>query len=251
MSLSVNGIAIDLRSLAREIDRHRDTADPESAACRSLLSRELLRQRAVQLRLIGNDAALEPSVTDALLARDMPVPEPTDAECLAYYHRHPAQFREGDGVEASHILFSVTPQRPLIAAQQQAEQLLLWLHDQPMQFEAAARRHSACPSASSGGYLGVLLRGQCAPEFELVLFDGNRTGLLSRLINTRYGFHIVRIERRIDGELQAFEAVRPAIARRLAQQARARIMRLYIARLAGAADISGSLGGMVPSQPFQ
>ena len=102
MSLCVNGIVIDARRVADEIDRHRDAADPQLAARHALVSRELLRQRARDLRLLDTaDGAnvSDDAVIDALFTRDVQVRRPTEAECRAYFHAHAGQFRVGDKVQ--------------------------------------------------------------------------------------------------------------------------------------------------------
>lgn len=243
MSLSVNGIVIDARRVADEIDLHRDAADPEAAAQRALVSRELLRQRARDLRLLTDDDDANTSddaIVDVLFTRDVQVRRPTEAECRAYFHEHAGQFRVGDKVQASHILFALSAGVPLSTTLQRAQSALDTVLAEPASFESVAQSMSDCPSGRTGGSLGMLARGSGAPEFELVLFCGDRLGVLPRLVNTRYGFHVVRIERRVKGRMPPFERVAERIAALLYEQARARALRHYVALLAGAADISGA-----------
>ncbi|MGR9578136.1 peptidylprolyl isomerase [Pandoraea sputorum] len=241
MSLSVNGIVIDARRVADEIDQHRDAADPEAAAQRALVSRELLRQRARDLRLLAEDAgASDDAVVDALFTRDVQVRRPTEAECRTYFHDHAGQFRVGDKVQASHILFALSAGVPLSSTLGRAQSALDAVLAEPTSFETVAQAMSDCPSGRSGGSLGMLARGSGAPEFELVLFCGDRLGVLPRLVNTRYGFHVVRIERRVKGRMPPFERVAERIAAQLYEQARARALHHYVALLADAAEISGA-----------
>ena len=74
---------------------------------------------------------------------------------------------------------------------------------------------SNCPSGQHGGNLGQIGRGDTVPEFERALFRLGPTGLLRELVKTRYGFHIVAVDRRIPGATLPFEAVRERIAERL------------------------------------
>ncbi|VVE20829.1 peptidylprolyl isomerase [Pandoraea fibrosis] len=243
MSLSVNGIVIDARRVADEIDLHRDAADPEAAAQRALVSRELLRQRARDLRLLADTddgSASDDAIVDALFTRDVQVRRPTEAECRAYFHEHAGQFRVGDKVQASHILFALSAGVPLSSTLSRAQSALDAVLAEPASFESVAQSMSDCPSGRTGGSLGMLARGSGAPEFELVLFCGDRLGVLPRLVNTRYGFHVVRIERRMKGRMPPFERVADRIAAQLYDQARARALRHYVALLAGAAEISGA-----------
>jgi len=63
---------------------------------------------------------------------------------------------------------------------------------------------SNCPSGQQGGNLGQIGRGDTVPEFKKALFRLGPTGLLRELVKTRYGFHIVAIDRRIPGKDTAF-----------------------------------------------
>ena len=240
MSLRVNGIVIDARRVADEIDLHLDAADPEAAAQRALVSRELLRQRARDLRLLADtnaDGASDDAIIDALFTHDVQVRRPTEAECRAYFHEHAGQFRVGDKVQASHILFALSAGVPLSSTLARAQSALDAVLAEPASFESVAQSMSDCPSGRTGGSLGMLARGSGAPEFELVLFCGDRLGVLPRLVNTRYGFHVVRIERRVKGRMPPFERVAERIAAQLYEQARGRALRHYVALLAGAAEM--------------
>ncbi len=84
------------------------------------------------------------------------------------------------------------------------------------------------------------------PEFERALFRIGPTGLLHELVKTRYGFHIVAIDKRIPGETLPFDAVHRQIADRLRSQVNEKAVRQYISVLAGQAEVHGAdLAGSV------
>ena len=58
-------------------------------------------------------------------------------------------------------------------------------------------------------------------------------------VETRYGFHIIRLDRRIDGRELPFELVADRIADYLTESVERRAMAQYIARLASRASIEG------------
>jgi peptidyl-prolyl cis-trans isomerase C len=58
-------------------------------------------------------------------------------------------------------------------------------------------------------------------------------------VETRYGFHIIRLERRIAGKELPFELVHEKITGYLAEKAERIAVAQYIARLAGRAQIEG------------
>lgn len=240
MSVSINGVAISEDAIAAEATHHADVPAPRDAAARALAIRELLLQRARKLGLEVPDAEdADDAVIDMLFAREVKVPEPTEAECRRYYDGHREQFRSGDLVEASHILFAVTPGTPLGAIRAQAEATLKQLVAEPARFGNLAEKLSNCPSGTQGGNLGQLGRGDTVPEFEAALFEGNAVGVLPRLINTRHGFHVVLVNRRVEGTQVPFEPVARRIAEYLSESVRRKALQQYIRLLAAEAEISG------------
>lgn len=227
MSISVNGVEIT----------GTDRITSEFAA-----ARELLRQRAVAMGVLASDVTDEAEIENALeelLAREVLTPEPTEEECRRYYETHPQEFRSGDLVHARHILFQVTPAVPVPEIRARAEQTLNALLREPDQFEAVAREMSNCPSGQTGGNLGQIGRGDTVPEFEKALFRLGPTGLLHELVKTRYGFHIVAIDRRIPGEKLPFDVMHRQIADRLRSHVSDKALRQYVSVLAGQAKIYG------------
>lgn len=203
--------------------------------------RELLRQRGIALGLFGADArgkALDDGI-EALLDREIATPEPSEDECRRFYEQHQADFTAGELVFARHILFAVTPGVPVGALRSKAEQTLLELHQHPERFAERARELSNCPSGQHEGSLGQLSRGECAPEFEKAIFDSAETGVLGPLVTTRYGFHVVAIDRRVAGRLVPFEAVHAKIAVRLVADVCQKALQQYVSVLAGSADTKG------------
>jgi len=204
--------------------------------------RELLRQRAAALGLLGATQRDEEAIDSAIervLAEEVRAPTPTTEECRRYYHTHPAEFTSGELVYARHILFQVTPSAPVQKIRARAEQILAELLQRPDRFAELARELSNCPSGQDGGNLGRVARGDTAPEFERSLFRLGPTGILRELSRTRYGFHIIAVDQRILGEALAFENIRERICERLEAKAQIRALRQYVSMLAGAAEVIG------------
>ncbi|CAJ0710270.1 MULTISPECIES: peptidylprolyl isomerase [Ralstonia] len=235
----INGVVIDAALIAEEEQHHAGEPEPLAAAACALAIHELLRQRAVALQLISDSDALDDACVDALLERELAVPEPTRADCERYYQNHPARFRRNDIVYASHILFAVTDRAPVALLLQKAQQTLQQVLEAPETFEAVAREVSNCPSAGVGGSLGQLLRGDSVPEFERVLFDSTETGVLPRIVKTRFGFHVVRIEHRVAGDTVPFDAVEAEIAQYLEARVRHKATQQYVSILASQAQVEG------------
>jgi peptidyl-prolyl cis-trans isomerase C len=227
MTVTVNGVHVEIA----------DWPSAEMAAIH-----ELLRQRAVEIGLAtaAHDGGADmDSAIEQLLAREVTIPDPTDNECRRYYEAHRAEFQSGDIAYARHILFQVTAGAPVAAIRARAEQALHDVLTDPEQFEALAKELSNCPSGQHGGNLGQISRGDTVPEFERAIFRLDAAGVLPSLIKTRYGFHIVAVDRSIPGKQLPFEAVQTQIADRLRANVDERALRQYVSILAGRATIEG------------
>ena len=236
----INGVAL-----------HAPGERPDDATLRQLACSELLRQQAVAAGLL--DAADEPGAVlseaastaiEALLERELVLPEPSEAACRRHHQAHAARYSEGERVHARHVLFAVTPGVDVVGLRQRAERALLDLrcHDGDAQraaaaFAKAAGELSNCPSAAEGGDLGWLRREDCAPEFARELFASTEVGVLPRLVHSRFGLHVVEVLQRQPGRPQPFEAVQSAVAQALRQQTYVSALRQYLSLLAGQATL--------------
>lgn len=187
-----------------------------------------IRRRLVErARALGLAADSEEQLLDALLEREVDVAAPTDDECRRHYDEHPRQFRSGDLVEADHILFAVTANVPLAPLRERAQQVLDAVLAEPARFGALAAEYSNCPSAQVGGNLGQLARGDVVPEFWQAVDAFAGAGIVPSLIETRYGLHVLRINRRIEGRALPYETVRETIAARLTERNLQQALREY------------------------
>jgi peptidyl-prolyl cis-trans isomerase C len=213
---------------------------------------ELLRQAAQSAGLLAaSDTASADGVIseaaataiDALLEQKLNVPEPSAEACRRYYAAHEAAYRTGERVRVRHILFAVTPGVDVVALRKRAEPIFLEVrcHDGQTadRFAEAARQWSNCPSGAEGGELGWLVSADCAPEFARELFGHVEIGVLSRLVHSRFGLHIVEVLAREPGVAQPFESVHGAVAMALRQQTFVTALRQYLCLLAGAAVVEG------------
>lgn len=213
---------------------------------------ELLRQAALSEGLLGADdaAASDGAISEqaaaaieALLERNLNLPEPLAETCRRHYDTHVSHYRTGEKVQVRHILFAVTPGVNVVALRQRAEAALLDVrcHDGKASdgFAKAARELSNCPSGAQDGDLGWLSPEDCAPEFARELFGRAEVGVLPRLVHSRFGLHVVEVLTREPGTVQPFEAVQGAVAMTLRQQAYVTALRQYLLVLAGKARIEG------------
>lgn len=195
--------------------------------------RALLLKRASELGLAPGS---EDDVLERLLDLEVRTPEPTGEECRRYYERNSARFTSGELAEASHILFAITPRVPPGALRAKAAEVHAIAAKDPSRFADLASQYSNCPSASQGGSLGQIGRGDTVPEFEAVLFGDARLGVLPDLVTTRHGFHVVLVARRIAGRTVPFEEARATIEAFLRESSTERALAQYLQILAEGAS---------------
>lgn len=251
-AISVNGRPIEEADIMAEAQHH-PAANPGealAAAARALVVRELLVQEARRVGLAeperlrgadGRSETLDEAAIRLLVEREVDVPAATEEECRRYHANNPGQFRSDPFYEARHILLAARAddRAGRAAAKAEAERLIAVLRDNPGEFAGLARAFSACPSREQGGNLGQIGPGSTVPEFERALDRAPGTGVLAAPVESRFGIHVVALDRRIPGAALPFEIVRERIAAWLEAASWSKAVAQYIAVLAGRADING------------
>ena len=249
--VSVNGKVISNAEISRETQHHEAT-DPDRAwslAAQALAIRELLSQEVERLGIEaeplddgeGRRETPQEARMRALIEREVAVPCADEVACRRYYAANIRRFRSPDLFEPAHILVAAAPNDSDARdrARAVATALIADLVADAAGFAAAAAAHSACPSASQGGLLGQVSAGQTVPEFEAALRDIVPGGIHPRPVETRYGLHVVRLDRRVDGDVLPFDLVRDRIADYLDETVRRRAQQQYVSILAGRARLTG------------
>ena len=236
MSISVNGVEITDQAVQQELLHHQQAGNPLKQAVHELVLRTVLLREANRLEITGEDEDLR---IEALFAQEVQVPQADDTTCETFYRNQPQQFNKGELVEARHILFQVTPLAPLELLRETAEAVLAELRAHPDRFAELAKEYSNCSSGMVGGSLGQLARGQTVKEFEALVFRLAEGELADRLLETRFGLHIVQVMRKVEGRLLPFDAVKSQIAENLALQSCQQALRQYMQILVGQAEIHG------------
>lgn len=250
-AISVNGIRIPRDLIANEIQHH-PAASPLEAwreAALALIVRELLRQEADRQGIVcepvcdeaGRRETPEEASIRGLLERNVKAPVPDDDVCRRYYENNKARFRTPALFEAAHILIAADPadKAARAAAKAEASRLIALLRERPEHFGDLARTYSACPSRDLDGNLGQIGPGQTVPEFEAALETLQMGDIAAEPIGSRYGFHVIRLDRRIDGRALPFDLVKTQIADYLAEASQHRAMAQYVSILIGGASIKG------------
>jgi peptidyl-prolyl cis-trans isomerase D len=96
--------------------------------------------------------------------------------------------------QASHILIKWDQDTPAAKkeAREKAERILREIRN-GADFAAKAREHGTDGTAANGGDLGWVYTGQMVKPFEDAVFKATKTGLLNNIVETQFGYHIVKI----------------------------------------------------------
>ena len=189
----------------------------------------------------GRRLAEEDALIEALLEQQVATPTADAATCLRYYDQHRSRFACPTLVEAAHILYAA-PRGDAVRYERalaEARATIVELEQRPGRFAELAAQHSACPSAKQGGNLGQIGPGQTVEEFEQALFALEPGRLWPEPIGTRFGAHVLKAGRRVDGRVLPFEAVADRIAAYLEEASWRRAVSQYVAMLAGRAQVEG------------
>ena len=143
----------------------------------------------------------------------------SDTQVESYYNSHKDQYRTPERVQARHILIKTTGKNAQETAQlkAKAEDLLKQIKG-GADFAKLAEKNSEDPgSASKGGDLGWIVRGQMVKNFEDTVFS-LKPKEISNVITTEYGFHIIQVMDKEPARLRTLAEVKPEIVGNLRNQ---------------------------------
>jgi len=249
--IAVNGTTLLPQAIAEEAQNHpaQTPAGAFQQAARALVIRALLLEEAQRQETPAVPELVAPGKRETpdearvrrLIEDNVAAIEPDEPACRAFYEAHSSRFRSPDLFEASHILFAAHPHDGdgYRLAASRAEATLGELVRAPDLFDALARERSDCGSKVNGGRLGQLMQGEIAPEVEAVLRVLEEGQIAGAPVMSRFGAHIVRLDKRKLGERLPFDPLHEKIALLLAEQDWRRNVAAYIDGLIRRARIEG------------
>jgi len=250
-AIKLNGIALPPQMIAAEAQHHpaRTPRAAARSAARALVVRTLLLEEAARRKISaapqwvceGKRETEDEARIRNLLDASVPIREPSEQECRAFYDANPARFSSPDLYEASHILFSAPPDDGDARAQAEAKARAAIEESlpHPERFDAIARARSDCSSGKNGGRLGQLVPGETVLEFEAALATLAPGGIAKEPVRTRFGMHVVRLDARVPGRTLPFDYVRPRIETFLAERRWRSDVATFIDGLVASAVIEG------------
>ncbi len=167
------------------------------------------------------------------------VRKPTDSQAETYYDENIQQFSKPEMIHTKHILIrpadSNDPNQAKAKAETKAQELLKQLQG-GADFNDLAKQYSACPSGKNGGDLGMQAKGTFVPPFEKAAY-ALKPGRLSDVVQTNFGFHIIKLMERVDAETTSFNAAKDQILEILSAKQKEGLFLEYITKIKAEADV--------------
>lgn len=145
----------------------------------------------------------------------------SDEQARKFFDENPTQFQEPEQRRASHILIKVDAGADAAAkqaAKARAEALLAEVRKSPAKFADLARQHSQDPgSGAKGGDLGTFSRNMMVKPFADAVWS-MQPGEIKGLVESQFGFHIIRLDGIVGGAKLGFAVVKDEIVKSMRQQ---------------------------------
>ncbi|HET9480697.1 MAG TPA: peptidylprolyl isomerase [Candidatus Polarisedimenticolia bacterium] len=165
-----------------------------------VVRRNLMVQKMIQERVVGQVTVSE-------------------QESQTFYNENQQQMAKPETIKASHILVRSEPNDPAEkrdAARKKIEEARARLKSGE-EFAGVARQYSEDGSAAQGGVLGEIPRGRTVPAFEQAAFN-LPVGQTSDVVETEFGFHLIRVTARSPAGTASFDEVKGQIGEFLKQR---------------------------------
>ncbi len=140
--------------------------------------------------------------------------QPSDEDLQIYYDEHADTYQTGEQVRARHILFKVpagASDEDKAAIRDKALDIRAKALDGE-DFAELAKQHSEDSTAANGGDLGAFARGAMTAPFEAAAF-ATEAGAISDLVESVFGFHIIKVEEKIPARTKTLDEVRDEVKR--------------------------------------
>lgn len=202
----------------------------------NLITRELLYQEALRT---GIDKEKETAdfieemkrrvVVDRFFKKEVDEKVSVSAEEVKkFFTENPDEAKSSDEVRASHILLKTREEAEMVRKKIKAGS----------KFEDLAKQYSIDPgSKGRGGDLGYFQKGMMVPEFDTAAFK-LKTGEVSDIVETRFGYHLIKVTGRKEGKKKGFEEVSKELEKKLLTKKRKERFDTLVAELKSKAKIT-------------
>ena len=232
------GVKVDAAEVKEQLNRMRSQYATEAEFKRALstmgfyeTNMESQIKEWMEIRRFVNDH----------IAKKITIPE---EDIKASYDSHPQIFQRPESVHAAHILIKVDPAADE-SQKAEARKKIAMINKKLKEgedFAALAAAFSQGPSGAKGGDLGYFGRGQMVKPFETAAF-ALKPGEVSGIIETRFGYHIIKVFDKKPKTTIPYEIARDRIAQYLKNEKVQKQVNQYVDELKKNATIKRLIMG--------
>lgn len=226
-------------NLNTQMRKNYDSNGGKGALLENYIRKRLLIQEAIKSGfnkrpevLEALEAVKESALFDRYVRDVVAAPIVSDDDVKKYYTEHPDEFATPEKLHVRHLVIAVTDVGPGAKTAEEAlnriGKVAIEIRAQDAasaqatsdpvtlarlrlaHFEDAAKKYSEDGSRESGGDLGWIVKGQTDPDFEQAAWD-MKTGVLSGIIKSKFGYHLILVEGRQASGTEPFDTVRSSI----------------------------------------
>jgi peptidyl-prolyl cis-trans isomerase D len=158
-----------------------------------------------------------------------------EADLKTYYEQNAARLAKPEERRASHILVAVgknAPAEDKAKAKAKAEELLAQVRKNPDSFAEVAKANSQDPgSAAQGGDLDYFEHKAMTQSFADAAFALKNKGDISGVVESEFGFHIIKLTDRRAGRTVPLAEVKPRLEEFLKQRKQRELVEQYLLSL--------------------
>jgi parvulin-like peptidyl-prolyl isomerase len=162
-----------------------------------------------------------------------------EAQVKEFYETNKARYFKPVEFRASHILLKVDPastEEQKAKIREKADTILKQLRGGAV-FAEIAEKESNDRSSINGGDIGSFHGGETVPEFEKAL-EALKVGEMSDVVETLYGFHIIKLTDRKEPRQLSYEEMKEKIRAQLTDTEKDRLFKKWMDELRAKAKIS-------------
>ena len=221
-----SGVKIEAAEVKEQIDRMRSQY-PSEAEFKSALNMMGFSAKNIESQL-KERMELRQFINDRI-AKKITIPE---EDIKASYDSHPQIFKRPESVQASHILIKVDPAANELQKAEARKEIAMIANKlkKGEDFAALAKAYSQGPSSVKGGDLGYFSRGQMVKPFETAAF-ALQPGEVSGIVETRFGYHIIKVFDKKPPTAIPYETARERIAQYLKNEKVQKQLNQYVDEL--------------------
>lgn len=144
----------------------------------------------------------------------------SEDDMKSYYDSHKDDFKTPEMVRIRHILIRVetgASEEEKQKAKEKAEDILNKIKSGEDFAKLASEFSDDTMTKPKGGDLGLISRGRLVKPFEDAAF-ALKPGEISELVETQYGYHIIKVEEKKDEGFESFDTVKDNLDQKLLQE---------------------------------